>query len=257
LQEKLCLLEQLGIDGIELESALSGSIKENEKHVGEALSTSKVKLSTILAGYQGDLLSKHREKRQRALERIGQYMSVCAELGGIGVVTVPSPRRSRGLFTFQLLGNKETKKRLAIEQYAVLGKYAKDLNVYIIIEPLDHSLTDFVNTCEEAVEICGMTGSDMVKICPDFFHMSIEEPNISEKIKEFSDYITHLHIGDNDTKSRFAVMPGKGDLNFKDIFEALKATNYSGYLSLDCKIPNEKELQSSIQLLKGLIQQNG
>lgn len=256
LQDKLCFLEQLGIEGIELESTLSGSAQEKEKSVREALSASKVKLSTVLLGYQGDLLSKHREIRQKTLEKIKQSMEVCAKLGGIGVVTVPSPRKSHNLFTIQLSRSKEARKRLAIEQYAILGKYAEELNVYVIIEPLDNSLTNFINTCNQAAEICRMSGSGMVKICPDFFHMSIEEPNISEKIKQFSDYIVHLHIGDNDMKSKFAVMPGKGNLDLKGIFGALKTINYFNYLSFDCKIPSEEELRSSVHFLKGLIQQD-
>jgi sugar phosphate isomerase/epimerase len=247
-------LEQLGIKGIELETALSGLIQEKKESVGEALSNSTVKLSTVLLGYQGDLVSKHREIRERALERIKQYLKACAELGGIGVVTVPSRRKGRSPLDLFLPRKKENKKALAIEQYRTLGKYATELGVYIIIEPLDHFRTNFVNTCDEAVEICRMTGSGMVKICPDLFHMSIEEPSINERIKEFSDYVVHLHVGDNDLKSRFAILPGKGTLDFMNILRTLKETRYSNYLSLDCRIPSEEELLSSVGFLKKMIQ---
>jgi len=229
-------------------------VQEKKESVLSALSSSKVKLSTMLLGYQGNLLSKNRKKRERTLHRIEQYLKACAELGGIGVVTVPSPPKSRSLFNFLLPNNKETKRALVVEQYRILGRYAQELGAYIIIEPLDHFRTNFLNTCDEAVEICRMTGSDMVKICPDFFHMSIEEPNIDEKIKEFSDYIVHLHIGDNDMKSKFALLPGKGNLDFINIFRVLREIKYSNYLSFDCKIPGEEELHSSAQFLKKLMQ---
>jgi sugar phosphate isomerase/epimerase len=250
LLEKLELLEEIGIEGIELEAALSGAPKDKMKSVHEALSSSSVKLSTVLIGYQGGLLAENRDVREKTLEEIKRYMEVCARLGGIGVVTVPSSRRRRHLFGISVRRNKDFKQALAIEQYRILGKYASDLGVYVIIEPVDHLQTDFVNTCDQAVEICKMTRADMIKICPDFFHMSIEHEDIGEKIHEFSSYIAHLHIGDCDNKSRFAVLPGRGNLNLYGAFEALKAINYSNYSSLDCKIPDEKELRWSVHFLE-------
>lgn len=247
---KLELLEQIGIEGIELETALSGAVLDKIKSVHEALSSSRVRLSTVLIGYQGGLLARNRDVREKTLEEIKRYIEVCARLDGAGVVTIPSAPRRHGPFGISLHCNEETKKALAIEQYRILGKYAYDLGVYVIIEPVDHFQTNFINTCDEAAEICKMTRTDMIKICPDFFHMSIEHENIAEKIDEFSDYIIHLHIGDNDNKSKFAVMPGRGNLDLKSASKALKAINYSNYLSLDCKIPDEKELRWGMHFLK-------
>ena len=254
LQEKLYLLERLGIDGIELESALAWPLQENKKVAYDLLSSSKVKLSSVLIGYQGNLLSKNKKMRKRTMDRIKKYMDVCAELDGVGVVTIPSPRKKRNPFQFLMHPKKETRKSLAAEQYRELGKYAQELGIYVMIEPLDRSRVNFINTCNEAVEICLMTGSDVVRICPDFFHMSIEEPEISEKIDEFSEYILHIHIGDNDSKSKFAMLPGRGKIDFADIFDTLGKTGYSNYLSLDCIIPREEQLASSVQYLRELEQ---
>jgi sugar phosphate isomerase/epimerase len=250
LRDKLSLLERLGIEGIELESALPAIAQEGQENVLEALASSNVKLSTMLLGYQGGLQSQNREMREKTVDRIKQYLRACSDLGGVGVVTVPSDRRGRSPFRFSFGGNKENRKQSVVENYRTLGKYAQDLGVYIIIEPLDHFHTNFINTCDEAVEICRMTGSNMVRTCPDLFHMSIEEPNISEKIDGFSEYIIHLHIGDNDGKSKFAVLPGKGNLDFTSILGTLKKIQYSNYLSLDCRIPNEAEMDSSVQFLR-------
>jgi sugar phosphate isomerase/epimerase len=252
LQERLSLLEQLGIEGIELESALSWPLQEKKEFVHDLLSSSKVKLSSVLIGYQGNLLSRNKKKRERTLDRIKEYMNVCAELDGVGVVTIPSPHKKRNPFQFLMSTKKETKKSLAVEQYSKLGKYAQELGIYIMIEPLDRSRVDFINTCNEAVEICRMTGSDAARICPDLFHMSIEESEISEKIQEFSQYILHLHIGDNDSKSKVALLPGRGKINFADIFNTLKKNRYGKYLSLDCVIPNKEQLAASVQYLRKL-----
>jgi len=250
LLEKLELLEQIGIEGIELETSVSWPVQDKIKSVHEALSSSKVKLTTLLIGYQGGLLAKNRDIREKTLEEMKRYMETCSRLGGSGVVTIPSPLRHRGLFDISIRRNKETAKALAIEQYKTLGEYARNLGVYVIIEPVDHFQTNFINTCDQAVEICKMTRAEMIKICPDFFHMSIEHENIADKIREFSDFIVHLHIGDRDNKSKFAVMPGRGNLDLKSAFEALKAINYSYYLSLDCKILDEKELRWGIHFLE-------
>jgi len=254
LREKIYLLEQLGIEGIELESALSWPLSEKIKTANDILSTSKVKLSAVLVGYQGKLLSRNNRTRKKTIDRIKKYMEACAELDGVGVVTVPSPHKSRNPFQFFMYPRKENKKSLAVEQYRKLGKYAQELGIYIMIEPLDRSRVNFINTCNEAVDICRKTENDAVRICPDFFHMSIEEPEISKRINELSEYIPHLHIGDNDSKSEFAILPGKGKLDFVAIFGALRKIKYSSYLSLDCKIPTKEELASSVQYLRKLVQ---
>ena len=254
LQDKLYLLEQLGIEGIELESALSWPLQEKKKSAYDLLSTSKVKLSSVLIGYQGNLLSRNKKTRKKALDRIKEYLDACSELDGVGVVTIPSPRKKRKLFQLLMYPKKETRKSLAAEQYRELGRYAQELGVYIMIEPLDSSRVDFINTCKEAVEICRMTGSNAVKICPDFFHMSIEEPEISEKINEFSEYIPHLHIGDSDLKSKTAILPGRGRIDFANIIGTLTKNRYTNYLSLDCAIPNKELLAASVQYLRELEQ---
>ncbi len=250
LLEKLELLEQIGIEGIELESALSGGVQDKIKSVREALSSSVVKLSTVLIGYQGGLIERNRDSREKTLNDIKRYMDACVCLNGVGVVTIPSPHRRRGLFGISLHRNRESNNALAVEQYRTLDKYAHDLGVYVIIEPVDHFQTDFINTCDQAVEICKMTDTDTIKICPDFFHMSIEHENIAEKLQELSDYIAHLHIGDCDNKSKFAVMPGRGQIDFASASEALRAKGYSNYLSFDCAIPNEEELVQGVHFLE-------
>ncbi|GAH90583.1 unnamed protein product, partial [marine sediment metagenome] len=62
----------------------------------------------------------------------------------------------------------------------------------------------------------------------DTFHMNIEEVSIYESIIKAKDYITHVHLADN---NRWA--PGSGHLNFAQVIEVLEKINYKGYLSAE------------------------
>ena len=251
LFSKLSLIEKLHIDGIELEMNSKENPEKKKKNLTETFSSSSIKLSAIHLGFLGELQSTRFLQRRKAIEKTKQFLKVCAELGGIGVITIPSQfKRAKPGLTSR--SAKKIKAKIA-EVYGKLGEYAQDVGAYIILEPIDHTLVDFINTCSEAVDIIKMTGSDMVKICPDFHHMSIEEPAISSKIIEFASYIKHIHINDDGFEKTLSKLPGEGSLDFSSIINSLKEIKYQNCLSFDCGIPNEEKLLTSIELVKKLI----
>ena len=62
----------------------------------------------------------------------------------------------------------------------------------------------------------------------DTYHMNIEEHGYSEPIKQSGKLLGYVHMSESDRG-----IPGKGNVNWDDIFAGLKAINFTGPLVLE------------------------
>jgi inosose dehydratase len=68
-----------------------------------------------------------------------------------------------------------------------------------------------------------------IAFCPDTAHLAAGGGNPAELIRTYPDRVKHVHLKDFQ-KNPFAFLPlGKGELDFADIFAALKEVNYQGW----------------------------
>ena len=66
-------------------------------------------------------------------------------------------------------------------------------------------------------------------LLPDLFHMSIEEVDLAQSLRDAAKHIVHVHLGDSNR-----LLPGHGHLDWPAIIQALKDAQYIGYLNLEC-----------------------
>ena len=246
--EKLRNAERYGFEGVEVWGT---DLPQRLETVKTALSTSKLRISTVCAGYEGDLLGSDRKVRETAINDIKDRLKVSAELGAVGVITVPTfggPKIS-DLYPWREDVMK-IEKEILIEECKILGKYADEVGAYVILEPLNRYETHFIKRLEHAVEVCDAVGKDHVKIMADFFHMNIEEADITVSLEKAKDYVVHVHLADSNR-----VLPGYGHTDFKSGFAALKRAGYKYFMALECRIPGdpEVELPKCVDYLRQLI----
>lgn len=244
--EKLYNMERYGFEGVEVRGR---DLPPKLEEIKSALSTSKVKFSTV-CGSPGDLLGPDRKTREAAIEGIKERLKICADLGGIGVITVPTFKEPKIPDLYPWFSDvKEIEKRILIEECKILGEYADDVGVYVILEPINRYETHFMNRLQQAVEICRDVNKEHVKIMADFFHMNIEERDIPTVLEKTSEYIVHIHLADSNR-----LLPGNGHIDFKSAFKVLKKS-YRNFMALECRVPgNPKvELPKCIKYLKSLI----
>ncbi len=245
LSEKLQNMERYGFEGIEI---WGRNIPERLEEIRSALSSSKIKFSTICAGFPGDLLGPDRKSRMDAMEGIKERLKICAELGGVGIITVPTFRGPKISDLFPWRPDvEEVERQILIEECKILGEYADEVGAYLILEPLNRYETHFIRRLEQAVEICQAVGKEHVKIMADFFHMNIEEAEIPVSIKKAEGYIVHVHLADSNR-----LLPGHGHTDFKEGFAALKEIGYRNFMALECRVPGdpEAELPKCVKYLK-------
>ncbi len=70
----------------------------------------------------------------------------------------------------------------AIDSVSRAAPQAEATGVLLAIEPINRYETFLVNTAEEGLRFISETGSDMVKLHLDSFHMNIEESDLAEAI---------------------------------------------------------------------------
>lgn len=253
-EKKLTFLEQVGIEGIEINDSFIREATEKRLGFRECLSSSHIQLSAIHLGFRGELRSPFPSVRRRIEALIYESLRFCAEMEGEGVITIPSYKK--GTFPYWLIPISQGKKGILrlIEEYRILGKFAEEFGIPLMIEPIDRRYVDLVTTCSSGASICKESGSDMVRLCPDLFHMSIEGERIPEVLNRYGELISHLHVCDRDPGKPFPLLPGSGVLDFGKIQDALDAIGYRGYYSIDIETEKEKItkdlLLRSVQLLR-------
>src|SRR5690606_35071712 len=83
---KLRLLEELGVEGIELSS---WKLFERLPEVKRELAGSSVKVCAICPGVHAVLIAAEKEERARRIEGLKALLKAAGELGAAGVIVVP------------------------------------------------------------------------------------------------------------------------------------------------------------------------
>ncbi len=246
--ERLCNMERYGFEGVEI---MGRDLPQKMEEKKSALSTSKVKLSTICSGYGGDLLGPSRKERETAIDGLKERLKICADLGGIGVITVPTFRDPKIPDLYPWYADvREVEKQVLIEECKIVGEYAEDVGAYVLLEPLNRYETHFINRLQQAVEICEAVGREYVKIMADLFHMSIEEDYIASSLEKAADYVFHVHLADSNR-----LLPGYGHTDFKSAFDALRKIGFKNFAALECRVSGnpDEELPKCVNYLKRFI----
>jgi sugar phosphate isomerase/epimerase len=244
LSEQLLWLAGIGFDGIELSGP---SLDQPPRELQAIFAESPVQAANIAGS--GALLDPDPVERAAAKDLMRQRLHLAGTLGAAGVLTVPQFGSSPGLPDLSPYKTAvELEWELFVKQLKELAPAAADAGVPIFLEPLNRYEQHLVNRLEQGVAFCEQVGSD-IKIMADFFHMNIEEADIAASIRAAAPHIVHVHVADSNR-----LQPGKGHLDFRPGFAALKEAGYDGYLGIECRIegPYEEALAESAALLREL-----
>jgi D-psicose/D-tagatose/L-ribulose 3-epimerase len=93
----------------------------------------------------------------------------------------------------------------------------------ICMEPLNRFETDFINTCDQALQMLKDVGSPALKLHLDTFHMNIEEKFQAVAIRQAGRRLGHFHACGSDRGT-----PGNDHIDWPSIAAALKDIGYQG-----------------------------
>jgi hydroxypyruvate isomerase len=105
-------------------------------------------------------------------------------------------------------------------------------NIQLAFEPLN-VLVDhpgyYLTRSDEAFAIATAVNSPHVKVLFDIYHQQITEGNVIRNIVAHIDKIGHFHAAGNPGRHELQ----NGELNYPEIFRAIDATGYQGYVGLE------------------------
>ncbi|MGH7144048.1 MAG: sugar phosphate isomerase/epimerase family protein [Planctomycetota bacterium] len=245
LREKVLNAEQLGFEGLEIHGR---GLTERIGEVEQALKGTRVKFSTICAGFGGCPLDADKGERDKAWNDIGDLLVTAGKLGAVGLIMVPifGPPRIKDLSPWMDAITLE--KNLYVEYLKRYGDVAAKAGTKILVEPLNRYETHLLKRLEDAVDICTRVKHPAVTILADFFHMGIEEDNTAAAIKAHAKWIDHVHLADSQRRQ-----PGTGEKDFRPGFKALKAAKYKNYMTLECGVVGDdrmKALKATVRALE-------
>jgi len=111
---------------------------------------------------------------------------------------------------------------------------AEQAQLTLVLEPLNTKVDHpgyYLQTAKEGFEILDEIGSPAVKMLFDIYHHQIMEGNVIQDITKNISKIAHFHVADVPGRHE----PGTGEINYANVFRAIAATGYQGFVGLEFK----------------------
>lgn len=128
-------------------------------------------------------------------------------------------------------------------------KTAEDCGVTYCVEAVNRFETCIINTAAEALAYVKEIDSKNIGVLLDTYHMNIEENSIADAIRLVgADLMKNFHTGENNRTA-----PGRGHLNWDEIFGALAEIGYKGPIVCEPFVMQGGEVGRDIHVFRDLI----
>lgn len=177
----------------------------------------------------GNAMSPDDQLRNRCRAMYRHAAAICGEIGAVTEIEYQyGPQDPMPLFNpYQQLSKDQE------DDFAAFYRQVLDLvtgtPARVLLEPINRYESRYLNRIADNIRIIDAVAHPNAGLLPDTFHMSIEEADMGQALIQAGNRIAHVHLGDSNR-----LLPGCGLLNWHDIFGALAAVGYDGYVNLEC-----------------------
>ncbi len=161
--------------------------------------------------------------REKTADYLSSLVNFTADIGG-ELMVFGSPKQRN-------IGEGQTYREVRDNVKEVLLKVlsaCEKRSIFLCLEPLARTETNFMNTAEQAIELIEEIGNPYLKLHLDVKAMSDEARPIPEIIRAGGKHLRHFHVNDRNLSG-----PGFGDVDYAPIIKALKDAGYDGWLSVE------------------------
>ena len=126
--------------------------------------------------------------------------------------------------------------RWGVENFRKLADYglAQAPELTIALEVVNRFESHFLNIAADAVRFIHDLGTPPnVKVHLDAFHMIREEDSFAGAVRETGPLLGYIHACENQRG-----IPGRGQVPWRDFFQALREVNYQGVVTIESFDPN-------------------
>jgi len=173
---------------------------------------------------EADLSSSNSEQRSFGLQWHKQQVDLASELGAVAYCGAlyghPGTVRKQQFESDELSRTAAGLHRLA--------EYAAAKGVPIVLEPMSHFRTHLVNTPQQAMQLIELADHANLHVLLDTYHLVTEVTEFQSGIEAVGSRLWGLHACENNRG-----VPGRGLVPWPEIFAALKAQQFEGYVLLE------------------------
>lgn len=130
------------------------------------------------------------------------------------------------------LAPSELARERAVDAYRRLCERARAAGVRIGLEALNRYESNFINTLDQADDLCRRVGSDAMFVHGDMFHMNIEEGDIAAALTKVKDRLGYVHVAESQRGYL-----GTGNTDWPKFFGALHRIGYAGPITFESFSP--------------------
>lgn len=239
---------RLGYGGIEL------NLKEwpSESNVGEienSLDAFNVEVAAIGTRHMHVthglyLASPDKRVREKALDYVTECMKIARRLDCTIVQAGWAFQGSK------LEAPYDAAWKQAVESLEEVGRRCQEHGLQFVIEFACKQNAELVNTMDEALRMLDEVGSENVLVMADVFHIYMEDDPVRDTVLKAGDRLGYVHLADSDR-----LIPGDGEINFREFVGALREIDYNGYMIMEFNPgprPDES-LKQALEYMKGLL----
>ena len=154
-----------------------------------------------------------------------ERLELARQLGAMGVIEVPT----FGPCRFDQGTDPGLEDRLLVEGLGQLAPDVSRTGVRILLEPLTRKETHYMNLQGHGARIIEAVGKPGFALLSDFYHMQMEENDVSRTLERFGEHTAYVHMADGEKRTE----PGSLPFDYRPGFRALKRHHYSGWLTVE------------------------
>ena len=216
-------LKAIGFDGIEL--PIFHPRPERFAALGRRLDDLGLERTAVaIRSPENDPMSPDPGVREAAVAASALAID-CAEAAGASVVGGPL---YAAIGRFSGAGPTKEEWEASTSVLQRVADHAARADISLSFEFLNRFEIYLLNTTEDTARYVRDVARPNVGIHYDTFHAHIEEKDPAAAIRAHGDAITHVHISENDRST-----PGKGHVAWDATFDALVASGYDGWLTIE------------------------
>ena len=167
--------------------------------------------------------SRDPQVRAKTVERLKRQLDFAKALDSQVLIGFLRGRREPGET------DEEFEELLSDSMYKTL-EYAEEIGGTVCFEQINKNDGDLYNTTAETLRFIKKFNTPRLVYNADTYHMATEETDVTEAIKASKGYLTLFHVSDPGR-----LLPDDRHFDFYKAAAALRAIDYEGWVSIECK----------------------
>ncbi len=216
-------LKEAGFDGIELYLG-DGDVSHYTK-LGSHFADLGLGVTTVTGlAPEENISSNDANIRQAGLDRLKWAIDNAEALGAENIC---GPIHSSFAYFTRQPPTQDERNRSA-EMLRKAAEYAAQANIMLCPEALNRFECYLYNTMADLKTLVEAVDHPYLGAMYDTHHSNIEEKSQSGALRTIAPVLKHIHISENDRGT-----PGSGQVQWDEVFPAIKEINYDGWLTIE------------------------